>query len=313
MTFRRLNRAHVSPRAAVELARSQKLARLFYRGLDAPQVADRGRIRQAIKNLRHAHFSGVGSRSGRSSKSLDRKVSRGQSLLELAFDRRHFQNLVKVVHIQHFQRTRSIALLPGIVINLVNELAADVLTHFLEQLAKQMGEQCAGSDNALVRISIAVINLELTLHSLDQTAHYPSSQIHLAGLQRCDIGSVATELDVGQVLGLKQAAHITLLVLRSRAVLEVVAQILNGVLAGIHFDVRTLLERGRKHVHQAIICVRAPNQVHDVLVALHSKSAEHHHKRNILAEAGHAHCEGVTKPIKPGTHAHLQLLWRGCK
>ena len=141
----------------------------------------------------------------------------------------------------------------------------------------------------------------MALLGLDEAAHDPRGQIHLAGLQDADVRGVAAELDVGQVLGLQQAAHVALLVLGGRAVLEVVAQILNGVLAGVDLDVRALLEGGREHVH------------HVVLVALHSKGAEHYDEGDVLAEAGHAHGEGVAEAVKLGAHAHLQLLGGSCK
>ncbi len=143
----------------MELAGCQKLARLLHGRLNAAEMADRRVLRETTENLGHAHLGGIAERGGvRSAETLDCEVTRSQSLLELAFDGVDLEDLVEVVHGENVHGTRAlVALLPAIVVDLLNKLIARVIADLLEELTEEMGEKRTRGHHALVRVGIAII------------------------------------------------------------------------------------------------------------------------------------------------------------
>ena len=102
-------------------------------------------------------------------------------MLHLSLDRGHFEDLVEVVDVQDLQRLTR--LLPGVVVHLLNELVASVITDLLEQLAEEMGEQRTRCDNTLVRVCITVIEWDLLTVGEQKTANHGCHQHRPAGVE----------------------------------------------------------------------------------------------------------------------------------
>ena len=93
-----------------------------------------------------------------------------------------------------------------------------------------MGQERAGRDDTLVRVGIAVIELDLPLIGQEETADHARGQEGLAGIVDGGCHGLARELDVRQILGREELADIRVLVLLRRPVLEVAREIGDGLL-----------------------------------------------------------------------------------
>ena len=241
MTLWCLYGAHEAPRRAVELARSQELARFLYRRLDTADVRERGVIRQAVQDLGDTRLGSIRQGGGpRCPETLDSKVARSQSLLQLALDRRYLEDLVEIGEHQDVEGLARP--LPVIVIDLVDKLGTDILAHFLEQLAEQVREQGARGDDTLVGICITIILWDLAVGRIKELLDHTRNDLDLACNQNLRAHRLTREGHVGKELGEKQGLDVRGLVLDCRRILEVVRQVFYRFLLGEHPDIRTLLE-----------------------------------------------------------------------
>ena len=312
VTLGRLHGADEPPGRAVELAGSQKLARLLHRCLDATQVAERGDIGHATEHLRDTHLGRVGQTGGVAGpQSLDGEVARSKRLLELALDGRELENLVEVVDVEDVHRAR-LTLLPGIVVDFLDELVASVVADLLEELTEQMGQKRTGGDDTLVGIRIAVVQRNCAHVREQEPTNHAGGQHTPAGVVDGERGVLSRELDVREILGRQELTNVGTLVLLVGAVLEVDREELDGVLLGEDANLRTVAE-GRTQELDVRVVLGAPDQLGNLAVSCDAERTEVDHDGNVLAEARDTRKERIPKAVELGGQANLQLLGRHCE
>ena len=158
---------------------------------------------------------------------MDCEVACSQSLLHFAFDGRHLEDFIQIVDVQNLQWLTG--LLPGVVVDLLNELITRIIAYFLEELTEQMSKQRTSRDHALVRICITVIQRDVLAVGQKQPTNHRAHQHRSAGVQHRGRSGFPRKLDVRQKLGREQMLDICTLVLLVSSVLEVVGQVSNSI------------------------------------------------------------------------------------
>ena len=139
-------------------------------------MTQRGDIGHAPENLRDTDLGRIRETGGvAGAQTLDSEVARRKCLLELALDCRELEDLVEIVDIEDVHRTR-LALLPRIVVDLLDELIAGVIADLLEELTEEMGQQSTGCHDALVGIRIAVVERNCAHVGQQEAANHACGQ-----------------------------------------------------------------------------------------------------------------------------------------
>ena len=305
MTFGSLDGADKAPRGAVELAGRQELARLFDGRLNPPNVRERGVIGHAVENLRNPRLGGVGQR-GRvgGAQALHSKVSGGEGLLELALDGGDLQDLVEIVEDQSVNGLAGA--LPVVVIDFVDKLAANVLADLLKQLAKQVGQESAGGHDSFVGVGVPVVRGQAAAGDADELVHHFRNGLELADAKNLESRGIPGQSNVRQELGVEKGDRVRNLVVGSGRVLEVLAQVLDGLVLGKDAEVGALFEGCGEVIARCV----GPNQSKDVLVGRHAEGSEKDHEGNVFPKAGDAHGQRVAKTVELGRDANLGLFGR---
>lgn len=194
-------------------------------------------------------------------------------------------------------------------IDFLDELVASVVADLLEELAEEMCQKCAGGDNALVRLGVAVIDGHVSLGREENTTNHGSRQKSLASIMGLRRSILASEPDVGKVLGVEEVTNLLGLVFHLRGVLKMFREVLNRLLLGEDPEIRGFLERPRQELSEGILLL-AEHELANLTIRGDTQCAEEDHEREIFVEARHTDQQGIAETVELGRHANLKLLGR---
>ena len=105
-----------------------------------------------------------------------------------------------------------------------------------------MGEKCTRGHHTLVRVSVAIVLWDLAVGRIQELLNHAGNDLNLACNQNPRLESLSGQRDVGKELGEEKGTDMASLVLGGWRVLEVVREVLDGILLREHPDISTLLE-----------------------------------------------------------------------